>query len=381
MIENLLFTLLTLNITTKNKSEIIDTIKLLVFKESQNSIKKLSIEDNMIFLEPLLFSYFNNKKYNLFPKETLEEILQGYFLTKEKIKIKYSFNKNGIAFIPEVGYFKKGENTPCEPILKNGDFEIVKEVHPTQEKYFVEFYKGHIVNENPEHNSAWKNHFEELFKAIEIIKIHLPHFYKELTFANKKIYLHDNPKILNFTSVETLGMLYFYIIGGNNLIYFIEELIHQGSHNYLYYLLHNRKDYFKIDVDNLVMRDFTKQQWDYRTIYGAFHGLFTVTQRVECFDKLLTKNVFSGREKHELLGRLTDQFARYRTGLELLDFNKVYTQKGIEFYNGLDTKCASILKKYVSLKDEFDLSNRDLDFRYDDFCKLNSFEDFLKKDD
>lgn len=196
----------------------------------------------------------------------------------------------------------------------------------------------------------------------------------------KKIYLHDNPKIINFTTVENLGMLYFYVIGKNNLIYFIEELIHQGAHNYLYYVVHNRKDYFKIDVDNLIMRDLTKKEWDYRNIYGAFHGLYTVTQRVVYFDKLLTKNVFSGKEKHELLGRLADQFTRFRTGLELLDFKEVYTDKGIAFYNELDTKCVSVLKKYIKLKDEFDLSNRDLDFRYDYFCKLNPYEEFLKKD-
>lgn len=364
----------------KLAEEIVNTIRILIYKESPSILNYINIGNTNIFREPLLFSYFNSIKNNSFPKDTLEEILQGYYIKKETININHSFNKNNIAYIPQVGYFKKGENTPYEPILKKGDFEIVKEVHPTLEKYFVEFYKGHIVNQTPEHSSVWKAHSKDIFKAIEIIKKHLPDFYKELTFANKKIYLHDNPKILNFTSVETLGMLYFYVIGSSNLIYFIEELIHQGSHNYLYYVVHNRKDYFKIDVDNLVMRDFTNQQWDYRTIYGAFHGLFTVTQRIECFDKLLAQNVFSGREKHELMGRLTDQFARYRTGLELLDLSKVYTQKGIEFYNELDTKCASILEKYASLKDEFDLSNRDLDFRYDDFCKLNPLEDFLIKD-
>jgi hypothetical protein len=364
----------------KNKELIIETIKILVYKECFEVIQKINIQDDDVFLEPLLFSYFNSKKNNSFPKEILEEILQGYFLDKKKINIKYSHNKNGIAYLPRIGYFKKNNSNLYEQLLVDGDFEIVKEVHPTLEKYFIEFYKGHIVNQTPKHNSVWKEYHQELFKAIQIIKTFLPVFYRELTFANKKIYLHDNPKILNFTSVETLGMLYFYVIGSHNLIYFIEELIHQGSHNYLYYVVHNRKDYFKIDVDNLVMRDFTKQQWDYRTIYGAFHGLFTVTQRVVCFDKLLTQNVFSGKEKHELLGRLTDQILRFRTGLELLDFNEVYTDKGIEFYNELDTKCESILKKYSKLKNEFDLSNRDLDFRYNDFCKLNPFEEFIEKD-
>lgn len=363
-----------------NKNNFTNNIKLLLYKNYLPVLEKLDINNEDTFLEPLLFAYFNSKKNNLFPKEILAEMLQGYYLENDSLNIKYSFNKNSIAYIPRVGYFKKGEIKPFESILIEGDFELVKEVHPTQEKYFVEAYKGHIINHKPEYNSVWKLHYEELFKAINIIKKYLPDFYKELRFANKKIYLHDNPKIINFTSVETLGMLYFYVIGNNNLMYFIEELIHQGSHNYLYYVVHNRKDYFKIDVDNAIMRDYTKQEWDYRSIYGAFHGLFTVTQRVVSFDKLLSQNIFIGKEKHELLGRLTDQFSRFKTGLELLDFNQVYTEQGLALYNELTNKCESTLNKYATLKDEFDVSNRDIDFRYNHFCELNPFEEFLTKD-
>jgi len=365
----------------EKQEEIIDTVKLLIYKEQPSILEKIDFEDDSIFLEPLLFSYFNNKLNYKYPNELLTEILQGYFIVKEELRIKYSFNRNGTAYIPRLGYFRKGVREPFEEILKIGDFEVLKEVHPTQERYFTEFYKGHIVNPNPDHNSVWERHYSELYEAIDVIKQKIPEFYSQLIFANKKIYLHDNYKILNFTTIESLGALYFYVIGNNNLIYFIEELIHQGSHNYLYYLVHNRNDFFKIDVENLMMKDFTKQKWDYRSIYGAFHGLFTITQRVVNFDKLLSQDVFSGRQKHELLGRFADQFSRFKTGLDLLDFNQVYTEKGLQFYIDLNTKCKSILKKYDKLTHEFDLSNRDLDFRYNDFCKLNPFEDFSKKDE
>ncbi|MFH4968981.1 hypothetical protein V8G61_12320 [Gaetbulibacter sp. M240] len=354
-----------------------DIIQLLIYRENLNVLNN----GDQFFAEPLVFAYFNNKKNNLFPKAVLKEILQSYFFKKEPLKIKYSFNQNGVAYIPKLGYFKEREITPFEPILMLEDFEVLKEIHPLLKKYFVEFYKGHIVNNSPAFKSVWKEHYDELKEAILTIKIYLPEFYDELKFANKKIYLHDNPKILNFTTIETLGMLYFYVVGKKNLVYFIEELIHQGSHNYLYYIIHNKRDFFKIDVENLVMRDFNNKDWDYRTIYGAFHGLFTVKQRVKCFDKLLSQNVFSGPYKHELLGRLADQFSRFRTGLELLDLNDVFTPKGVQFYEELDSNCYAILEKYKSLKNEFDLSNRDLDFRYKDFCELNPFETFQKKDE
>lgn len=366
------------NVTNK-KIEFVNTIKLLIYKEAPSLLENIDFDDDDIFLEPLLFSYFSSKKENTFSNELLEELLQGYFVEKKELKINHSYH-NDIAYIPNVGYFQKGKEELHEAVLKIGDFEILKEIHPTQKRYFREFYKGHVLNHNPEYQSVWKENYEELFEAITIIKENLPEFYEQLAFANKKIYLHNNSKILNFATVETLGALYFYVLGKNNLIYYIEELIHQGSHNFFYYVLQNKKDFFKIDVSNLVMRDYTKQDWDYRDIYGAFHGLYTVTKRVECFDMLLSKNVFSGSKKHELLGRLTDQISRFRTGLELLDFDVVFTEKGKQLYDEHDIKCLNILDKYRKLDSYFDFSNRDLDFRYEDFCKLNPIEDFYKKE-
>lgn len=360
-------------------TEYINTIKLLLYKENPTLLEKVDFEDDNIFLEPFLFAYFNSKKDNLFSTEMLTELMQGYFIAKEPLQLEHSYNKEGIAYVPNLGYFDKQGNI-VDDILKIDAFEILKYKHPLLEKYFVEFYKGHIVNANPPHNSVWQENYKELEQAVLIIKEHLPHFYNDFKFANKRIYLHDNPKILNFASVETLGMLYFYVLGKNNLVYFIEEIIHQAAHNYLYYVMSNKNEFFKIDSENTIMRDLTKQQWDYRNFYGAFHGLYTVTRRVECFDILLKKNVFKGREKHELLGRFTDQFARFKTGLELLDLDQVYTEKGKGYYFELSTKCETILNKYQKLDNDFDLSNSDLDFRYDDFCKLNTYESFLEKD-
>lgn len=362
----------------ENKEEIIDTIKLLIYKQNPDLFNNLHFDDDNTFSDPLLFAYFNSHKSKVLSNELLIEIMQGYFIKKSTLDIKYSHNKNEIAYLPEIGYFQNSEKV--EDILLIEGFEIVKEIHPLLEKYFVQSYRGHIVNPNPIYNSVWYNNYKELEKAIIIIKKFLPDFYQELVFANKKIYLHDNSHILNFTTIETLGMLYLYVLGKNNIIYFIEELIHQGSHNFLYYKMHAVKDFFIIDAQNTIMRDLTGKEWDYRDLFGAFHGLYTVTRRVECFDLLLSKNVFSGREKHELLGRFADQFNRFRTGLELLNLNKVYTQKGVKFYQELDLRCHTILDKYRKLPSYFNLSNRDLDFRYKDFCVLNSYNEFLKKE-
>jgi hypothetical protein len=313
-----------------NLDELINVIKILIYKENKIVFEKIDFDDENVFLEPLLFAYFNSKREGLFNKDILTEILQGYLTESEQLLINESINHNGIAYLPNLGYYKNG--VKIEDLLFIDSFEILKESHPVLKKYFIEYYRGLVIEENPNHFSAWRESLEDLNTSILIIKRYLPKFYEELTLANRKIYLHNNSRILNFTSFETLGMLYFYVIGKDNIIYFIEELIHQGAHNCFYCILNSKSDFFKIDSECITMRDLTKQQWDYRSVYGAFHGLYTVFKRVECFDILLQKNIFSGKDKHELLGRFTDQFTRFRNGLELLNLDEVYTEKGKQLY-------------------------------------------------
>ena len=91
------------NIISTNLIEIINTIKLLIYKENPSLLEKIDFEDDAVFLEPLLFAYFNSKKDNLFSSNVLVEILQGYFMEKQKFVCDFSYNKNEIAYLPNIG--------------------------------------------------------------------------------------------------------------------------------------------------------------------------------------------------------------------------------------------------------------------------------------
>src|SRR5690554_6194632 len=106
--------------------KILENIQLLLYKEIPSLLEKLNFEDDKTFSEPLLLAYFNSKKYNPFPKEVLEELMQGYFTEKEPLKIEHSYNKNGIAYIPNIGYFKKGQSELFESVLEIEGLEVVK---------------------------------------------------------------------------------------------------------------------------------------------------------------------------------------------------------------------------------------------------------------
>lgn len=53
--------------------------------------------------------------------------------------------------------------------------------------------------------------------------------------------------------------------------------------------------------------------------------------------------------------------------------------KGQCLYKELDDLCVKYINKYKELKTIFDLSHRDLDFRYSEFCKDNPYEDFWEE--
>ena len=124
---------------------LLETIQLLLYKEKPTLLNKVNFDDDNIFLEPLLFAYFNSKKDNLFSETMLTEIMQGYFIEKEPLILKESFNNEGIAYVPNLGYFdKKGNKVDDVCMINNTSIELL--IHPvTHLKHiFKDFNENNI---------------------------------------------------------------------------------------------------------------------------------------------------------------------------------------------------------------------------------------------
>ena len=369
---------------TENKTTIIDTIKLLIFKENKLLAEKVNFDNNNIFLEPLLFSYFNGKKENLIPKEALEEILQGYFVKKEKIKIKYSFNKIGIAYVPSVGYFKKGDSVPFEDIklIFNTGIELVKHKIIHLRYVFRDFNEQPIEERKITISKELVEvHEESLSIAFSYIKKYTPNHYNLIEQCCKKVVLFKtNPENTNsFATINAHGMAFFNVFQKEyDEVFFVDDIAHQTGHIIMTTLTFKRKDYFLID-ENLNIKSIANNPKEYRSFYILFHALYTYYTTILCLDNCISNNCFDRRQTHEAKARIGFYLIKYNLDLRKLyklanyygGFAKILSKNAIPVFKTVNNKYLNMEEKWRNVVKKFNYDNQPYNFTYKKFTKLN----------
>jgi len=369
-----------------NLDKLSQTLAILCFKKDSNLIQSIMGKDTIFFNHPSIISYFN---YPLEDKPfTFSQLFVGYNgLAIEGSEV--TSDSNGIVYLPWLGMFITEHNRERfslveisnETRLKRGseilEYKLLKknylgsskiELLPEMpEVYYPDFRqtaKGHLINENPEFNT--KNPQPYIDNALEMLKKYFPEFYKELELTTSLIFVHDNYKVLNYISFNNHGAIFLYML----------EEIHQGTHNLLNTICFDKSLLFKIDVENIMIKELINRPADYRTVYSVIHGLASISKRVEGFEKMLNAKELSDKQKHELHGRLGDQFSRfYALGFEQLNKDYVFTESGKAYFGTMFENCAKSLDR-LKWVNQFDMSWIDLDFRYADFVKHNPIENF-----
>ncbi|MCX8491726.1 MAG: hypothetical protein ORN54_11725 [Cyclobacteriaceae bacterium] len=323
-----------------------DSMKMLLYHESRYNFDKIEFSHDRAFLEPLLFLYLNsNKKY------PIDNVLSRYFKSvipiNEKIEAKL---------------------TDGDLVYLSNGLEVCTRLHPL----WAERFKNNNEIVEVEIEKTTQLHIDKLQNAFEIIAIHLPQLHEEILKTNRKIVLFYNPNVRCFVTIEAHGMIFLSTIPENDEVFFLEEIIHQCSHNtFNCVLFGNESDFFKIDIQKEILGDFIGNEAERRTIYSAMHGLYTVAKRYESFEKLIQKNIFVGKNRHEFLGRFGDLKKRFRTGLEKLNHDSIFTERGMDIYNTLDNFCFEAISRIDENQIDFDFSNQPAEFSYSKFLELN----------
>ena len=366
----------------KNKTNLIETIQLLLYKETPSLLEKVDFDDDNVFLEPLLFAYFNSKKDNLFSKDMLTEIMQGYFVKKEPLILKESFNNEGIAYVPNLGYFdKKGNKVDDVCMINNTSIELL--IHPvTHLKHiFKDFNENNIDESKIEISKTQSLRYERsLTNALQYIKTSNKVHYDLIAQCCKKIVLFKtDPKSTNsFATINAHGIAFFNVYQENyDEVFFVDDIAHQTGHIIMTTILFERKKYFMID-ENQNIGTFTKNKSEYRSFYILFHALYTYYTTFLCLDACLGNNCFNIKQIHEAKGRIGFYLQKCKS--DLLNFEKVInyynglesvlSSQGIEIFKNIANKYFEVLKKHEEVT-LFKYKNQPYNFTYSEFVKLN----------
>ncbi len=362
--------------------EIANTIKLLLYKENQSLLEKVDFDDDNVFLEPLLFAYFNSKKDNFFSNDLLIEIMQGYFIEKGTIKIK---NGQNTTYVPEFGYFNKGAVVPFESIskIKNTTIEVLK--------YPIELLMDIFKTDNniliPHHEIIinkilYDNNIIALTNAFRLIKQNSLEHYKLIILCCKKVLMfRTSPENINsFATINAHGIAFLNVYQDEyDEVFFIDDISHQTGHIILTTLFFDKKAIFKIE-DSQVVKEINLGESDDRNIYTLVHAIYTYYACLMCIDDCLYNNSFNEKQQKEAIARIGFYLKKSSSDLNCFDkiivyfggIENIFTNDGFEIYSLMKNKIIEVSNKWKPITSNFNYSNQPYNFTNELFIELNT---------
>lgn len=381
------------NLFEEGQYRLIDSIKEQLFNYDNSIFERLNFEDDTIYLEPLLFSFFNSDS----SKIPLDQILFGYY--EERIRpysVLVKSDSSGNIFLPNYGYFESLQSCSTFNLIKVEDswglfkddvrincrfhklktfqfsklLEVTNNIDPLSERFF---YSWKSVDTNNIHDfligdavSKVADYQSLIEQAFTIIHQCFPEEFKKYAYSTRRIVLFSHPALRNFVNPQMHGTIYLNVSDKSTLGFFLEEIVHQCSHTIFDAVLAETDSFFKVDPSTELGKFIERN--DRRTLFSAFHGIYTTGQIVEVLTGIYksAQLKLSLKERHEILGRLAINKNRINIGLEKAPLNEIFTEKGFVLFNKLNDRLLKNITENDHLFD-FEMSTHPVVFDYDKF--------------
>lgn len=347
----------------------------LIFQNHPKLFEKLDFYNDDHFNDPLLFGFFNGLQ-----GISIEQILEVYLKNQPEAMLSDEF---GNVYFPGIGYYHTDKiNTSIS--LAEADFAapILLERHNNIEvclysnAYYTYFLRENgvgtddaCINNIPDIVS---NYLDAMNSAFDIIKTFCPDEYQKYINSTKRIVLYEKSDVRSFVTRQVHGTIFLSVNEHSNVAFFIEEFIHQCSHNVFNAITADVREYLLVEPETYLssLIDGSAKE-EVRDIFGAYHGVYTVSTGVSSILPMILSGKLDEELQLELLGRLAIKKPRFRTGIERVDFDKTFTKKGKELYDFLDTRCYEQMQQHPNIFGVYNFANQGAVFSFQQFMDLN----------
>lgn len=386
--------------------EMIEHIKMLLYKTNETIFDSIDFEDDYIYQDPLFFAFFNKPKsipYNL------SQLIYGYTPSKNRLKkLSAVTDIHGRVYIPNLGWFHTKEiNKPisivsqsknCFTLYNNEEvieFSFEKPTYVPNTKIEVlkypvtllaPFYGNQETPLSVEIERITEQKKEALYNAFNLIEKCIPEYYNLLLLALRKIVIFNTDTTLqnSFATLSAQGVAFFNAYQETyDEVFFIDDIAHQGGHVIFNAVIYQGASFFNIPESTSIVDAFGLQKNVSEVLHGRdirtyFHALYTYYTSLRCLDACLSQEVFSTKQKHEAIGRIGFYLRKSLLDLSyMISKNReskeaiIFTKKGLAIYREIKD---SIIQLYHKWKEKTDLLTYDAqpyNFTYSVFSQKN----------
>ncbi len=323
-----------------NKSNIADTIKTLIYSENQSLFNVIDFEDDFIYLEPMLFAYFNSDESSK-QKLPIEQLLYSYMKHDAQSKgVKVKSDIKGNVYVPNMGNFStKTRNkelvlrknntvytledngykirfsfTPCSKISKF-NIEVVRFNNVLLANSFRD-NDMNIVSDVRIEESTNKN-LESVHKAFNFIKTECPGVANNISKSLRNLVIFNSQKTNSFASFSFHGIAFLNASCSDyDEVFFIDDISHQSGHVYFNMETYDKDSYFNINPNTAVVSLNNNFKNDERSIYVVYHAMFTYTQILSTLDTYYSKKCGNKKQLKEVVGRICFYLNKFKKDIE-----------------------------------------------------------------
>ncbi len=375
----------------QGQAELAQTVRSLLTRRASDLIDFFKPEHEAIFLEPALFAWLTAHRDDI----DLQQILYAYLPEAARpSRLRLAADAQGIAHLPRLGYvagltplqqtevIRQGEAnnwvivaaTNTHPLqfiparfAAAGLLELTYNMDPVLWPLFAESKNPHAATIAAHEITEIQTLFDH---ALTLMRQVRPDIYHLLCMANRRVHLYQAEAPNSFATLSMHGAAFLNRIERPSTLFFLDDFAHQGGHVVFNAATLNHDRFLTIDPTT-PLSDFLENSNDQRSLYAAFHGLFTYSLIVSVLLASLHRHILNNQQTHEARGRLGFYLLKFQCDLQNLAQPKLYTAEGVRLYRGFHECYESAIATYAIKLRELDYSNQPYVFHYGRFNELN----------
>jgi hypothetical protein len=210
-------------------------------------------------------------------------------------------------------------------------------------------------------------------EAFSLLSRTVPKLYGQLAQVIRRVTVHRAGVVHSFATPAAHGAVFLAADEQASEVGFVEDVVHQGGHVLCAAMTVDRDVMFKVSAET-PLADIIGEADETRSLYEAFHGVFTEAAMIFTLHRLLDLPDLRPRQTHEARGRLGLISSRAVADLANICRPGLFTAEGIRILEACRAALIETIERRRNELTAIDLTGQPYAFSYAAFEERNPLD-------